>query len=99
MATSYQRQTTPDSKGKRKATFLLSIKLLQAIDESVTGGAAASKNAFVEAALDRAIADRRRAKRRAQLEAAMADPLFRQDVEAVERDFRFSDADNAREMI
>jgi Arc/MetJ-type ribon-helix-helix transcriptional regulator len=84
---------------KRKATFLLPVPLLEAIDEAVSGGAAASKNAFVEAAIDRAIDDKRRADRRSRLEAAMADPLFRRDVEEVERDFRFADAESAREIV
>jgi len=99
MATTQQRSLTSGLPGKRKATFLLPVQLLRAIDDAVASGAAASKNAFVEAALDRAVDDQRGATRRARLQAAMADPLFRQDVEDVERDFRFADAETAREIV
>jgi metal-responsive CopG/Arc/MetJ family transcriptional regulator len=83
---------------KRKATFLLPSRLLKEVDDAVATGSAASKNAFVEEALDRAIAELRRAQLRDGLQAAMADPLFRRDLEEVERDFRLADAETAREI-
>ncbi|HLZ07286.1 MAG TPA: hypothetical protein VKT80_01770 [Chloroflexota bacterium] len=99
MAITHKRPASPGLDGKRKATFLLSVRLLRAIDDAVVGGASASKNAFVEVALNRAIEERRRANRRIQLQAAMDDPLFRQDIADVERDFRFADAETAQEIV
>jgi Arc/MetJ-type ribon-helix-helix transcriptional regulator len=84
---------------KRKATFLLPVRLLQEIDDAVVAGATASKNDFVEAALERAVDDLRRAKRRVHLQEAMLDPLFRQDVDDMERDFRFANAETADESV
>ena len=75
------------------------MRLLRAIDDAVVDGASASKNAFVEAALDQAIDEGRRAKRRVQLQRAMDDPLFRHDIDDVERDFRFADAKADLEIV
>ena len=98
MSTTEFRKRKSGASNRRKATFLLSSSVLEALDEAVAAGAASSKNVFVEEALDRAIREIRRAQRRTQLQAAMADLLFRGDVEEVERDFRFADAESAREM-
>jgi len=99
MAITRLRAASPGLDGKRKATFLLPVRLLKAIDDAVVEGASSSKNAFVEAALDRAIDEQRRANRRILLQAAMDDPLFRHDIADVERDFRFADAETAQEIV
>src|SRR5947209_877581 len=99
MAITPKRPAAPRSESKRKATFLLPVRLLRAIDDAVAGGASASKNAFVEAAIDRAIDEQRRANRRVRLQAAMDDPLFRQDIADVERDFRFVDTETPDENV
>ncbi len=84
---------------RKKATFLLPEKLLDAVDSAVAGGAAASKNAFVEQAIAKAIAEVNRQQRRARLQAARHDPLFQHDVEEIERDFPFIDGETVRGIV
>jgi hypothetical protein len=93
--TTTRRRGRADSEDRRKATFLLSTSVLAAVDAAVSAGLAPSKNAFVEGALDQAIGEIRQSQRRVRLKAAMEDPLFRRDLEDVERDFRFADAESA----
>jgi hypothetical protein len=93
------RKTAGGTELRKKATFLLRTELLQAMDEAVNAGMARSKNAFVEEALDRALADIRRRERRERLEAASRDPLFLRDIAGVECDFRFADAETARGIM
>ncbi|MCL5960506.1 MAG: hypothetical protein M1358_14565 [Chloroflexi bacterium] len=80
----------------RKATFTLHEEVLAAVDEAVTRGAASSKNAFVERALLRELKELRRRARRARWEEAAKDPLFRRDIEDVEKGFSSADAESAR---
>jgi len=82
----------------RKATFNLSDEILVALDQAVKAGAAASKNALVERALERELDELRRANRRARWEEASRDPLFLRDVEDVESSFRAADAESARSI-
>ena len=80
----------------RKATFNLSNEILVALDQAVRDGAAVSKNAFVERALEREIDELRRADRQAKWDQASRDPLFLKDVENAESSFRSADAETAR---
>ena len=83
----------------KNATFALPVDLLREIDAAVTAGAAPNKTALVERALVRELATIRRLARRAGLEEARRDPLFLRDIADVERDFAFSDAESARQII
>jgi Arc/MetJ-type ribon-helix-helix transcriptional regulator len=82
----------------KKATFSLHVDVLNAIDRAVAKGAAPSKNALVEQALRREIADLQRQERQARWEAAMRDPLFLRDLDEVEQAFRTADAETARRI-
>ena len=82
----------------RKATFNLPDVLLVSLDEAVRGGAAASKNALVERALERELELLRRAARGAQWEAASRDPLFLQDLKELETAFESADPESLRDV-
>lgn len=83
----------------KKATFLLGEDVLRDLDDAVRQGAASSKNAFVEVALRRELAELRRQERRRRWEQAARDPLLLEDVRAVEADFAAVDAESARRMV
>jgi metal-responsive CopG/Arc/MetJ family transcriptional regulator len=83
----------------KNATFSLPIQLLQEMDVAVQQGASPSKNALVERAIRRELAEIRRLARRALLEEAKRDPLFLRDLSDVERDFAEADAETAREIV
>jgi len=78
----------------RKATFYLPEDVLGELDDAVARGAAPSKNALVQAALSRELAEIRRRERRARWEAAMRDPLFLRDLDDVEAAFDRADAES-----
>jgi hypothetical protein len=61
----------------------------------MTQGIAPSKNALVEHALLKELSELRRQARRALWQAAAKDPLFMKDIEEVEADFRYADAETA----
>lgn len=82
----------------RKATFSLHEDVLDALDEAMRRGAAASKNALVERALVKELKELRRQAERAQLEEAARDPLFLRDLEELEEAFRSADAETARRI-
>lgn len=79
----------------KKATFLLSREVLSALDEFVADGAAPSKNALVERALRHEIKALKRERRRRLLDEAARHPLFLKDLDDVERDFMYVDAESA----
>jgi Arc/MetJ-type ribon-helix-helix transcriptional regulator len=83
----------------RKATFSLGEDLLRDVDEAVRDGAAPSKNAFVETALRRELAELRRRERRRRWEEGAKDPLLMADVAAVETDFAVADAETAARIV
>lgn len=83
----------------RKVTYYLSEELLAAIDQAVARGVAPSKNALVERALARAIEEIEQEWLRRQWEEAARDPLFLKDIQEVEEDFRFADAETARGIV
>ena len=81
-------------KGKtKKATFNLHTDVLAALDEIMAQGIVRSKNALVEQALLKEVKELRRQKRKALWQEAMKDPLFIKDLEEVEADFRYADAE------
>ena len=77
----------------KKATFTLPDETLSALSEAVAHGAAPSKNALVQRALNRELSEWRRHVRRARWEEAMADPAFRKDIREIEQEFRSADAE------
>jgi len=81
-----------------KATFSLHDATLKALDAAVRGGAAPSKNAFVEEALRLHLREIERQRRRARWQQAARDPLMRKDLDEVERDFAHADAETARRI-
>lgn len=82
----------------KKATFSLHEDLLEDLDQAVSHGAAASKNAFVERALVRELREWRRQQRRARWQQAAKDPLFLKDIAETEAAFREADAETARRI-
>ena len=79
----------------KKATFNLHTDVLAALDEVVAQGIAPSKNALVEQALLKELNELRRQARQALWQEAAKDPLFMKDIEEVEADFRYADAETA----
>lgn len=77
----------------KKATFTLPDETLSALSEAVAHGAAPSKNALVQRALNRELTEWRRRMRRTRWEEAMADPLFVKDLHEIEEQFRSADAE------
>ena len=82
----------------KKATFNIHTEVLAALDEAASKGLVASKNALVEHALLKELKELKRQERKALLEEAMRDPLFRKDIQEVEEDFRYADAETARDL-
>ncbi len=82
----------------KKATFNLHTDTLDALDEAMAQGIAPSKNALVEQALLKELKELRRQARKALWQEAAKDPLFLKDIEEVESDFRYSDAEIAGSM-
>lgn len=78
---------------KRKATFVLEQALLAELKEAVKTTGAKSVNALVKTAISRLLQDVRNARRKDILRDAANDPMFRQDVYDVERDFIHADGD------
>ena len=79
----------------KKATFNLHTDVLAALDEVMAQGIAPSKNALVERALLKELKELRRQARKALWQEATKDPLFIKDMEEVEVDFRYADAETA----
>ncbi len=82
----------------KKATFNLHTDVLDALDEVVAQGAAPSKNALVEQALLKELRELKRQARKALWQEAAKDPLFMRDIEQVEADFQYADAETAGSM-
>lgn len=80
---------------KVKATFSIRRDLLEAATAAVARGAAPSKNALVERALEHELRDLRRRALAAQWVQAAKDPLFLRDVRETQEAFSSSDAEAA----
>ncbi len=85
-------QTSP---AKKKSTFIISGELLSEMKEVVSKTGMRSQNALVEAALREYISGVKRELRRRQYLEASQDPLFLSDIEEIEKDFRYADAETA----
>ena len=83
----------------KKATFNLPTDVLAAIDEIMNSGLVRSKNALVEQALVKELKELKRQERKISWQEAVKDPLFMKDIEEVEADFRYADAETAREIV
>ncbi len=79
----------------KKATFNLHTDVLAALDKIMAEGIAPSKNALVEQALLKELKELRRQARKALWQEAIKDPLFMKDIEEVESDFQYADAETA----
>ena len=82
----------------KKATFNLHTDVLDALDEIMAQGIVPSKNALVEQALIKEVKELRRQERKALWQEAVKDPLFLRDIEKVEEDFQYFDAETAGRM-
>ena len=80
----------------KKATFSLPVDVLAALDEVMAQGNVPSKNTLVEQALIKEIKDLKRQARLAAWQEAIKDPLFLKDLEDIEADFGYADAETAR---
>jgi hypothetical protein len=83
----------------KKATFILKPGTLDALDRAVAGGAAPSKNAFVERALKQALDALAREERKARWEAGARDPLLLRDLAEAAAAFYDADAETARRIV
>jgi metal-responsive CopG/Arc/MetJ family transcriptional regulator len=81
---------------KKKSTFFLSEDLLAEIKEMVPAKGLRSQNALVEEALYNYIAEFKRDILRKQYLEASQDPQFLADINEVEKDFRYADAETSR---
>ena len=82
----------------KKATFNLSTDILDALDEIMAQGVAPSKNALVEQALTKEVKELKRQLRKQQWKEAVKDPLFLKDMDKIEGDFKYADAETAGRM-
>ena len=78
---------------KVKATFSIRRELLEAVASAVAEGAAPSKNALVERALQHELRDLHRRALKALWAQAATDPLFLRDVEEIHDAFASADAE------
>jgi hypothetical protein len=79
----------------KKATFSLHQEVLEALSGAVAQGQASSKNALVERALVRELRALREQALAAEWDLAAKDPLFLKDIEEIEADFAWADAETA----
>ncbi len=79
----------------KKATFNLHEDVIRGLDEAISQGMAPSKNAFVEQALLKEFNNLKRQARRVLWQKAAKDSLFVKDIEQVEKDFTYADAETA----
>jgi len=82
----------------KKATFNLHTDILAALDEVMSKGVAPSKNALVEQALLKELKELQRQTRQKLWQEAAKDSLFMKDIEEVEADFRYADAETMESM-
>ena len=78
---------------KVKATFSIRRELLEAVASAVAEGAAPSKNALVERALQHELRDLHRRALKALWAQAATDPLFLRDVQETHEAFSSADAE------
>ena len=81
---------------QKKVTLSLDAKLVQQVQHAVEGGQAKSQSQFFEEALRARLKQLEREAWERSLEAASKDPMYLADMEEVERDFMYADAEAAR---
>ncbi len=86
-------QTNP---AKKKSTFFIREELLSEMKEIISASGLRSQNAFIEEAIKDYIDKTHREMRRQSYLEAVRDPRFMKDLEDVERDFQYADAETAR---
>jgi hypothetical protein len=86
------------ARSAKRATFSLRADILAALDDAVAHGAAPSKNALVERALERELRGLRREARRGEWEEASRDPLFLKDIAELNDDCASVDAESPQEV-
>ena len=79
-----------------KVTLSLDANLLQQVKQLVQAGEAKSQSEFFEKALRAKLQQIEREVWERSLEAASKDPMYLADIEEVERDFTYADAEAAR---
>ena len=84
------------NKVQKKITLTLDAELGRHVQRAVKQGLADSQRAFFEAALRSRLKDIKRENRRNLLLEASKDPLFLADVEEIEREFAYADAEAAK---
>lgn len=80
----------------KKVTFSLDALLLEQVQRVVRKGTAKSQTEFFEDALRARLKQLEREDWERSLEAASKDPMYLADMEEVERDFLYADAEAAR---
>jgi hypothetical protein len=83
----------------KKATFNLHTDVLLALDEATKKADSMSKDALVEQALRKELAELKEQEQARLWAEAFQDPLFLKDIDEVEEDFRYADAETAREIV
>lgn len=80
----------------KKITLSLDAALIDQVHQMVKRGEARSQSEFFEEALKAKLKQIEREEWERSLEAASKDPLYLADIEEVERDFMYADAEAAR---
>ena len=83
---------------KQKVTYQLDAEVLQAVRQAVDAGEARTMSEFVQAALEHRLAELRKSTIRANIRAACADPLFREDVGEVQAAYEASSHDGMNDV-
>ena len=81
---------------QKKITLSLDAKLVEQVQQLVKEGETKSQSQFFEEALRARLKQLEREAWERSLEAASKDPMYLADIEEVERDFRYADAEAAR---
>ena len=84
------------SKNPTKVTYSLPSELVDQVRSAVREGAAPSYSNFVEQALREAVRKAREQRLEEDFRQAANDPEFLTDLEQVEQDFQYADAEAAR---
>ncbi|MBI3261462.1 ribbon-helix-helix protein, CopG family [Candidatus Berkelbacteria bacterium] len=79
----------------KKQTFSLDKEVVNALEQLANKGAIISKSDFVERAIKANLKKKRDEWLSKEFARAAKDPLFLADVEAVQKDFEYADAESA----
>ena len=81
---------------QKKVTLSLDAQLVEQVKQLVQQGEAKSQSEFFEGALRTKLKEIKREQRRQALIEASRDPLFLADIEEIEREFAYADAEAAK---